>query len=1371
MSVAFVQHEDGTAIEEWYNPDYNDEYQVVTSESEEENSQSENGEDAVSTSSVNSQSDSEGLTETLDTHNNIFPGESEAGLDGIFFEVRTRRGDKTVYVGCKRCPDCNRVIELGQSHTGKKPTLHTYNEHVKGAACALKTKKQRKVAKDAANQPSVADIFGRLPKKSSSSGFGSGSSSGRSSKEETQAQSSPGSLIVVDLDDEPDSDIHDPIGYQSKWKAVDSGFSNCCGIILQIPGNIFTSYPWHLHHFENMSYIFSGIEESGTKFRIRSKKCTDFPEAGKESCNMCLHMDTGAELRRIRERVEASLPATMNFRFYNFTQLCELLAKKNLQLNELKLKTLNLSRQVQTLTTKIDDHKRMVVAIATSDLPSVSRLVNPQEIMYRIKAAKESVYHVKGFTPRHFDMSKLVLILGGPRLLTAVAKEFDLPAKSSVYAKMPSPYIAPSIQFPLSSEINANLQTLHNAHVLWPNDSPPRHGMGIMVDNIAIEERPRYDGRQGAILGFCREHSTNFDLRVVTVENMEDLASHLKCGVFHRATEATVASLAAYGAENYSPATFLISGTCKAETADMQVQLWETIIDSWYSTPHDGDATFRRSLHAVCMKKILQRTSPLWSFLGPLVYMNLGCGNHEILADKDMKYKLKNYASHLRTASGFFIGHTQITPPMLRHAFRKYLDMDEAALNILFDPKDHQNVPKAIRLLSAVRDLNENEDFTRIEVNYPITFLGKILGYFIDPFVKTSWSLSQQLTSLSALAHTLFHCWRMDGSKFCAGSLYYHIQSLIKNIYWDVAKQKVLDVTQSLYINQRGSDRLEQEFGNWRTMDHNRNMDLAQLGEHAGIGAELSRIYGEHKEWFCGHRRLNLQEAQGIDHTNPQSFTGDLVVGNASLITSWRKGRITAEGIMKQFNIPGAQVAFDITTMEDGSTIDMLRPCGVYVGLRQDDTLTDFTEIEAVAPIRALSKWLHKASAVRIIFNNPWDDGRKTTERLTRVKGYSRDGPRRSINSDSIFGDDFMIGQLVATFIRVNNKASLAILKVTKLVQDGMESLESIHPSKLSDRRLAIHGQVLNLNHSASGMWTWTGRWESLNLPIKGKEKTKASAKSKKISPKSLLVETRGNLVMAVNPCLTEEAPITWIFSLTELESLSEVLWSMVEGNIGDIPMRSSTTTFPYAAADKSISLIHAQGSAILETALKEGEVSCYFCRVIVDEKMLRHHIEKHILSARFGFPENVQTPVTAKYPCGYCGREGCHIGLKKTQKTHVPESFGQKKCDHFVKFSLSPATTSSLKNPSTNRPIICELCQDREFSNRYAYVFWTYNMPQHLDEAHAGETVPAEFAAKFTVTIEELQHLKLVKENHKGGGTKRGREEELTKGRKKAKK
>lgn len=143
---------------------------------------------------------------------------------------------------------------------------------------------------------------------------------------------------------------------------------------------------------------------------------------------------------------------------------------------------------------------------------------------------------------------------------------------------------------------------------------------------------------------------------------------------------------------------------------------------------------------------------------------------------------------------------------MLKAAFREHLDWDLTTIEALFDVRDHQNVPKTIKLRQAVYELGRKPAFSSLAINRPIVLLGELLGCFILPYIDPNYTLSEQLISLSAVAHTTLVLFRMDTTSFITGQLGYNIPTTCKNVYWCVAKQKVLNPSGKLHIGQAGSD-------------------------------------------------------------------------------------------------------------------------------------------------------------------------------------------------------------------------------------------------------------------------------------------------------------------------------------------------------------------------------------------------------------------------------------------------------------------------------------------------------------------------------------------------------------------------------------
>jgi hypothetical protein len=262
----------------------------------------------------------------------------------------------------------------------------------------------------------------------------------------------------------------------------------------------------------------------------------------------------------------------------------------------------------------------------------------------------------------NYKLQQLVIAFGGPKLGYALSKAIGFPSVRTAQSHSSAPKILASIGFPTADEIIGNLQAHHDAHVLWkPGEVPPKRGFSIMIDEIALDERPRYDSARDVILGFARESDNECDFSTVTVDTIHAAADALHEKRISYAKEATVASLAAFGECNYSPAPIVISGTNKTETVPQQTKLIRLLTDSYMGSPvgqelygqlfslsSDGDATRRKAGHRICLSETLDQSHPLFRLVGNLPLMNLQCGKGAITLDIDYKHKFKS-RSHILT--------------------------------------------------------------------------------------------------------------------------------------------------------------------------------------------------------------------------------------------------------------------------------------------------------------------------------------------------------------------------------------------------------------------------------------------------------------------------------------------------------------------------------------------------------------------------------------------------------------------------------------------------------------------------------------------------------------------------------------------------
>jgi hypothetical protein len=70
-----------------------------------------------------------------------------------------------------------------------------------------------------------------------------------------------------------------------------------------------------------------------------------------------------------------------------------------------------------------------------------------------------------------------------------------------------------------------------------PSDGTLGPGFQIMVDEIKVEGRMRWDQRSNMILGLCREHGANFELLFLDMAQAEAIHAGLLANKIHLASQ------------------------------------------------------------------------------------------------------------------------------------------------------------------------------------------------------------------------------------------------------------------------------------------------------------------------------------------------------------------------------------------------------------------------------------------------------------------------------------------------------------------------------------------------------------------------------------------------------------------------------------------------------------------------------------------------------------------------------------------------------------------------------------------------------------------------------------------------------------------
>lgn len=905
-------------------------------------------------------------------------------------------------------------------------------------------------------------------------------------------------------------------------------------------------------------------------------------------------------------------------------------------------------------------------------------------------------------------MAALVLRIGGPRLAYAVFKGLGLPGLSTVYARMDCPELCPSIRFPTLLEVTKNVSSMFRevtgSTSTSTSPSPSRRRLhSILIDEVALERRPRYFAAEDAVVGICREHSQSLDLTQIShrgLPALEAIHAALESGSCHRAREATVVAIAGFSPtpNEFGARPVLVSGTCKAESERDGARLVQTVLQARRDSPQgealhgpiislatDGDPTRRRAFYSYCMTQELSRSSALFELLGDLPLLNICCGPDEVTHDGDFKHEEKRFAAALRTRDGILVAGTLINSSLIKQNLCLLPDISPATAAQLLDPTDHQNVPKANHLLNLIWRASCLPAVRASPAQRAFVLLGQLFHAFTQPFTNPVLDLAAQLTLLSTCGHLLFALYRCNGGAFIPGQLYYDVQSTIKNAFFVVAKSQLFDPSGPVYLLQCGTDRLEKLFSIFRTLSHDRNMDLIQLVERAAHVMHLDEIFTRNPDLDKGSYRLTLDGSAGIDHTNPTAFTGNLVATSVGLRTAWTAG---AQRAAKLLDWAGVNYSFDVEQLgqtvssTEGSSevasIDLMRPFGSYVGIQVDTidiTLPRLTESQSnstnpadetetllapqsdaaieledilppVHPVPSNSggakrgwidvegKPVHAESLVRCCLG--LDEGPKSTDRLRRVIGMTRSPHRPSLRDNRILGTDFILGQLVLSFISIQNTPAAAIIRVTSITKSNGDVLEGLAHSELQDSSITLGGQVLTLNiDSDTNTWVWNvnSPWES--LPKAGNNTSSQASKQ------SSIVRFGAMLALPVNPAAHDQPNGIWAFDDKALSLLVAQHWASIIEFQKHIPSRSGTKTFPYRGINgmsvfstclpciypTDLSLDEPrflqEATEVIDTAVNRGTLKpCFLCQKQIPLGKMRTHVAVHILARCYGIPD-----------------------------------------------------------------------------------------------------------------------------------------------------
>jgi hypothetical protein len=583
-------------------------------------------------------------------------------------------------------------------------------------------------------------------------------------------------------------------------------------------------------------------------------------------------------------------------------------------------------RKCANLTKKMSLTKQIFTLLATQDVPRLQQLLalcfrqgwGMQGILLKIGAAAQGLYKAAQYSKTDVDVATLVLRLGGRKLLFTLSKTHGLCSKNTVRRLTDQPRF-----WCCADTVSAKAVIKRNITLfIFEREPPTERCLWVFaVDDVALDERLRFNPHQGKVLGLCREHIGDLGTSITGHDDLRRIKDRLVGGCVHLAKELTVGALMPIRSKNYQAQPVFASGTCKLhETAISLQPLYEAVIEVWYEDDRgyklrgpianintDGAANFRLAAAKLLNVAPLDATvneyhqSEMHRMLSPLVLFDTYCGVRDPSSDEnktkfcivdssDDKHSLKRWRMLCKSLARVIkVRHQLITGFQLRDCLER-LGEDSQTLQPLFFPDDAQNVEACVRLCTA---MDKHKDATVADIVnrgappplYPeflkeFRVISHISSCFVLLLGTQDKSISQHLTSLSKLSHILLVVYRRRGTSFCPAQTYENIQSFVVAHYKSVAQQKA-EGAHEYYIFQDSDDRLENYFGVMRTLvAAQRGFDMLMAEDRIGATSEIARIYEDNPTWAPRQRRLN----GSLDHHRPgRDWTGCIDPRNVTL--------------------------------------------------------------------------------------------------------------------------------------------------------------------------------------------------------------------------------------------------------------------------------------------------------------------------------------------------------------------------------------------------------------------------------------------------------------------------------------------------------
>ena len=163
----------------------------------------------------------------------------------------------------------------------------------------------------------------------------------------------------------------------------------------------------------------------------------------------------------------------------------------------------------------------------------------------------------------------------------------------------------------------------------------------------------------------------------------------------------------------------------------------------------------------------------------------------------------------LCTAAGMVINSVVINSLIIEEFFVQLPEQTHASVQTLLNLSDPQGVTRAIELIQALSNLRnlKSSDFnlSKFQTVRVLQLIGTLFHAMTQPFMNLDLSLAPQMAYLSEYAHITFMLYQQHGTSFMSNQLYSDSQVMVKNTYFYLVKQILMNPSLPILLTLSGA--------------------------------------------------------------------------------------------------------------------------------------------------------------------------------------------------------------------------------------------------------------------------------------------------------------------------------------------------------------------------------------------------------------------------------------------------------------------------------------------------------------------------------------------------------------------------------------